>query len=79
MTYGVKGIMDRFAVGEHTVGEWIRRGDLVAINVAKRPGTRPKWRITEEALAAFELSRQAAPPRERAKRRIQSKVHQFIK
>ncbi len=80
MTFSVKDLTDRFGVGEHTVCEWIRRGELAAINVAKRPGTRPKWRVTEEALAAFELSRTATPPPERARRRKQpGSVLEFIK
>ncbi len=62
MTYGVQNVCDRYAVGEHTVLGWIRRGELKAINVARKPGCRPKWRITEEALAAFEAMRTPTPP-----------------
>jgi transposase len=69
MTFSVKDLTDRFGVGEHTICEWIRRGELAAINVARKPGTRPKWRVTEEALAAFELARTATPPPERVRRR----------
>jgi transposase len=81
MTFSVKDLTDRFGVGEHTICEWIRRGELTAINVARKPGTRPKWRVTEEALAAFELARTAIPPPERARRRKQanSTVLEFIK
>jgi Helix-turn-helix domain len=56
-TYGVKDLCDRFNVGEHTVLGWIRRGELQAINVARKPTGRPKWRVTPEAIAAFELNR----------------------
>jgi excisionase family DNA binding protein len=69
MTYSIKDITDRFGVGEHTVYEWIRRGELRAINVAKRQGTKPKWRITDEALRAFETSRMPSPPPERQQRK----------
>jgi hypothetical protein len=38
-TYGVKDLCERFAVGEHTVLGWIRRGELRAINVSRKPGS----------------------------------------
>jgi len=81
MTHGIKDLCERFHVAEHTVLGWIKHGELQAINVARRPGTRPKWRVTEEALAAFELARTATPPPERARRRKQStgSVLEFIK
>jgi hypothetical protein len=34
MTYGIKEICERFAVGEHTVLGWIRLGELRAIDVS---------------------------------------------
>jgi hypothetical protein len=68
-TYGVKDLCERFAVGEHTVLGWIRRGELRAVNVSRKPGGRPKWRVTAEALAAFELLRTPAPPPPRSRRR----------
>lgn len=40
----------------------IERGDLAAINLAE-PGTvRPRYRITPEAIAAFERSKMRHPP-----------------
>ena len=56
-TLSVREVCERFAVGEHTVLGWIRRGELRAVNVSRKPGGRPKWRVTAEALAAFELLR----------------------
>ena len=69
MTFGVKDLCDRFAVGEHTVLGWIRRGELVAIDVSRNQGGRPKWRVTEEALENFELLRTHQPPAPRRRRR----------
>ena len=57
MTYGVRDLTKRFAVGEHTVLGWIRAGELRAVNVSRTLGGRPRWRITAEALAAFEAMR----------------------
>lgn len=67
-TFGVKDICERFAIGEHTVLGWIRRGELKAIDVSRTRGGRPKWRITAEALAAFESARTPAPPQPRTRR-----------
>ena len=71
MTFGVKDLCERFAVGEHTILGWIKRGELRAINVSRKQVGRPKWRITSEALEAFELARTASPPPSRTRRRKQ--------
>lgn len=69
-TYSVTEVKERFGVGEHTVLMWIKSGELRAINVARGTGKRPKWRITAESLAAFELSRESgAPPAKPTRRR----------
>jgi excisionase family DNA binding protein len=72
MTYSIRQIAERFAVGQHTVLAWIRSGELAAVNVGRQPGGKPHWRITSEALLAFELLRSAQPiepqPRRRRKR-----------
>lgn len=36
---------------------WIRSGQLRAVNLAEAPNGRPRWRISEADLAAFEESR----------------------
>jgi transposase len=79
-TFGVKDLQERFAVGEHTVLGWIRRGELRAINVGRKTDGRPKWRITPEALNEFELLRSATPPAKATRRRKQpNDVVEFIK
>ncbi|MGO8747579.1 MAG: helix-turn-helix domain-containing protein [Thermoguttaceae bacterium] len=73
MTYGIKDLCKRYAVGEHTVLGWIRNGELKAVNVGRTPTARkPRWRITEEALTAFELLRTPIPPAPKTRRRRQS-------
>lgn len=61
MTYSVKQVAQRYHVGEHTVLGWIEAEELAAVNVARSRATRPRWRITAEALQAFELLRSATP------------------
>jgi excisionase family DNA binding protein len=70
LTFSVKDLQKRYAVGEHTVLSWIRSGELRAVNVGRRPGAKkPRWRIPAEALAAFELARTPTPPPPRARRK----------
>jgi transposase len=69
MTLGIKDLCRRFAVGEHTVLAWIRRGELKAINVSSKPIGRPKWRVTQQALEAFERLRTPTPPQPRTRSR----------
>ena len=79
-TYGIREIRERYGVGEHTVLGWIRRGELRAIDVSRKPGGRPKWRVTQEALDAFEQLRTPTPTPPRAKRRKRlPEVIQFYK
>lgn len=69
----VKDLCERYGVNEHTVTAWIRSGELRAINVGRKPGgKKPRWRITAEALASFELLRTHSPPPARTRRRRQS-------
>ncbi|HEX5269356.1 MAG TPA: helix-turn-helix domain-containing protein [Gemmataceae bacterium] len=68
----VRDVAERYGVSEHTVLAWIHSGELHAFSVSRRPGAgKPRWRITAEALAAFELSRTPtpSPPRTRRQRR----------
>ncbi len=68
----VKELCERYSVAEHTVLGWIRSGELKAINVGRAAGTKkPRWRITAEALATFELLRTTIPPPQRARKRKQ--------
>jgi len=66
----VQDVCERYGVGQHTVLHWIRSGQLRAVNVGRTPGARkPRWRITADALDAFEAARTQSPPPPRARRR----------
>lgn len=61
--YSVKDICQRYDVGEATVLKWIKNGQIEAINVGRTPnGKKPRWRVTEAALADFERARTPNPP-----------------
>ena len=79
--YTVDDLTIRFGVTVHTVLAWIRSGELKAVNVGRTPARKkPRWRITEQALAQFEAARTPAPPVPRAKRRKQPEgVFEFYK
>jgi hypothetical protein len=73
MTLTVKDVCKRYSVSEHTVLGWIHSGSLIGFSVSRKSGARkPRWRISEEALAAFEQLRTATPPPLKAKRRKRS-------
>ncbi len=75
----VRDVATRYGVDVHTVLHWIDRGELRAVNVARRPGgKRPRWRISEAALHAFETGRAATPaPARRRPRKRQADVIEF--
>lgn len=79
MTLSVKQICERYGVGKHSVLQWIRTSELRAINVGHRPGAKkPRWRITEDALAAFEALRTPTPaPSTKRRRRLADQTIAF--
>jgi hypothetical protein len=79
--YTVVEVMRRYGVGQNTVLLWISNGSLKAINIGRSSGAkRPRWRITQTAIEAFEASRTAATPsapRTRSRRKRTGEVVQF--
>ena len=68
--YTVQDIQNRYGVTVHTVLGWINQGELAPVNVGRKQGAKkPRWRITQAALEAFEQLRTPTPPPPRAKRR----------
>ena len=59
----------KLGISPDKVLAWIRSGELRAINVAAKPGGRPRWRISEAAIEAFEARRSATPPTKPVRRR----------
>ena len=68
--YTVRDLQRRYGVTVHTVLGWIRSGELRAVNVGRRPrAKKPRWRISQQSLEAFELARTPTPPPPRARRK----------
>lgn len=81
-TLSVKDVCERYGVSEHTVLGWIAGGELRALNVGRKPGSKkPRWRITPEALETFEALRTATPTVRATRRRTrhQPDVIEFYK
>ena len=60
-THLPKTIAARFGVGLPKVLGWIQRGELGAVNVANKTTGRPRWRVRDCDLLAFELRRHNRP------------------
>lgn len=71
----VRDVARRFRVGEDKVRGWIRRGELNAINTADRRCYRPRFVVTADALAAFEIGRAAATPNVAKPQRRRKQTH----
>lgn len=79
--YTIADLVNRYGVTEHTVLGWIRSGELKAVNVGRTPEARkPRWRITQAALDAFEAMRTPTAPMPRmARKRRAADVIEFYK
>jgi hypothetical protein len=69
--FTVAGLARRWHIGPDKVRALIRKGELVAVNVATDPCGRPQWRILAESVHAFETLRASSPPPPKAPRRRQ--------
>jgi excisionase family DNA binding protein len=73
-------VAESLGINETKILAWIHAGELAAIDVSLRRGGRPRWRIAQEALEAFLISRSAQPPAPvvRRRRRADPQVIQFF-
>jgi excisionase family DNA binding protein len=68
--FTVQDIQRRYGVTVQTVLGWIRSGELRALHVGRRPGAKkPRWRIPQASLDAFEALRATSAPLPKARRR----------
>jgi hypothetical protein len=58
----VRDVAGRYRVGMDKVRGWIRRGELRAVNTATALCGKPRWVVTNEAMAEFERRRSSTPP-----------------
>jgi hypothetical protein len=67
--FSVADLCQRWRAGAAKIHGFIRRGELIAINIAANLSGRPQWRITRKSVEAFERRRSSAPPPKPARRR----------
>jgi len=73
----------RYRVASKKVLGWIRNGELVAIILANRGCTRPRYVISPEAIEAFEQARRVVPDgglstTQKLRRRAAANIKQFV-
>jgi hypothetical protein len=69
--YTVADLCRRWKVGADKIRGFLRRGELIGINVATNLVGKPQWRITPESVEQFERRRTSASPPKPARRRKQ--------
>jgi hypothetical protein len=67
--FSVADLCRRWKVGPDKVHTFIRRGELLAVNLATNLSGRPQWRVTRESVELFERRRSSAPPPKPQRRR----------
>ena len=73
----------KYGVAVAKVTDWIRNGELVALNLARRGCSRPRYSITPEAIEEFERQRRVVPDgglstTQTLRRRAKAGVKQFV-
>ncbi|MFH1269018.1 MAG: helix-turn-helix domain-containing protein [Planctomycetota bacterium] len=61
-------------ISVNKVHEWIASGELRAVNMATKPGGRPRWKIDVADLEAFEERRANTPAPKPSRRRRKTDV-----
>ncbi len=67
--FSVADLCCRWKVGPDKIHGFLRRGELIGVNVAANLSGRPQWRITRESVELFERRRSSAPPPKPQRRR----------
>jgi hypothetical protein len=76
--YSIADLCLRWRVGADKIHGFLRRGELVGVNVATNLSSRPQWRISPEAVAAFEARRTSAPTPKPPRRQRRSSMIDFF-
>jgi hypothetical protein len=75
--YTVRDLARKWRIGEDKIRGFLRRGELVGVNVATHLSGKPQWRITAESVERFERRRSSAPPPQPPPRRRRSALVDF--
>ena len=75
VTFSPRQVAEPLGVNSEKVRNWIRNGELIAINVGDRQ--RPRWRIPKESLDDFLKRRESSPP-STPRRRHSTTVRNYV-
>src|SRR5262249_6323808 len=75
--FSVADLCRRWRVGADKIHGFLRRGELIRINLASNLSGRPLWRITRESVEAFEQGRSSAPPPRPTRRKRRPSVFDY--
>jgi len=67
--FSVSDLCRRWKVGPDKIRGFLRRGELIGINLATNLSARPQWRITPESVDLFERRRSSGPAPKRLRKR----------
>src|SRR5262249_52665197 len=59
--YSIADLWHRWKVGPDKIRGFLRRGEMLGINVAANLSGKPQWRITAESVERFEQRRSSLP------------------
>jgi hypothetical protein len=82
-SFTVPELAEREHIGQSKLRAWIESGELLAVNLATRRGSRPRWHVSRESWDAFKLARSnaglaRARRRHRSQRFTPAHVTQYI-
>jgi hypothetical protein len=68
----------RWRISRDKIRSFVRRGELVAVNLATTLSGRPQWRVTPESVEKFERRRTSAPPPKPPRRKKRADLIDFF-
>jgi len=80
LTFSPRDLARRYGVAIEKIHSWIHCGDLRAVNIATRTSQRPRFRIRQSDLEAFEAARSTTPPPKppRRRRKTDAPVKEYV-
>ena len=76
--YSVADLCKRWKVGGDKVRAFLRRGELIGINVAMNLSIKPQWRVTPESVERFEQLRSSIPLPKPVRRRKRKEMIDYF-
>jgi hypothetical protein len=76
--FTVADLCRRWRVGPDKIHGFLRRGELLGVNLASSLSAKPQWRITPESVREFETRRTSKPQPKPAPRRKRQPVIDYF-